>query len=83
MKAIILPSIDRFKAIASKHKTESAEVCEEIGKEFGRNCYWMQYRYHPDRMRRALKSFQTGNLPQFGTSDHKWRYFLAILKKTI
>lgn len=67
----------------TRHKTESAEVCEEIEKMVGKKCYWMQHKYHPDRMRRALKAFEVANRPAFKTPEHKWRYFLAILNKTI
>lgn len=83
MKALNLPSMERFMVQKTKHQTESAEVCEEIERVVGKKCYWMQYKYHPDRMRRALKAYQVANRPDFKNNEHKWRYFLAILKNTI
>lgn len=74
----------KFEKSGPKHKTESAAVCEEIGKEFGINCYWMMYRYHPRRMRDALKAFQTAEkLPVFKDAKARFAYFLGILKKTV
>lgn len=88
MKHISLPSLEAMKQKLEKkgpkHKTESASVCEEIGKEFGMNVYWMQYKYHPRVMRDALSSFQKAEkLPFFATPQKKFAYFLGILKKTL
>ncbi len=85
MERIQLPNIEALKKkTVSKHKTESAAICEEIGKEFKMNCYWMMYRYHPRVMRDALKAFQTAEkLPVFSSPQRRFAYFLGILKKTI
>lgn len=87
MKHISLPSLaemqKKLEQKGPKHKTESAAVCEDIGKEFGKNVYWMQYKYVPRRLRDALKAYQIANKPVFKKESDKWRYFMAILIKTI
>lgn len=85
MEKIKLPSIEAMqKKLGPKHKTESAAVCEDIGKEFGMNVYWMQYKYHPRRMRDALSAFQKAEkLPAFKDAKARFAYFLGILKKTV
>jgi len=72
-----------FQRHPTKHKNESAEICEELGILFKKNCYWLQYRHLPDRLRRALKAYHVANTAALATDGHRWRYFLAILKNTI
>ena len=64
------------------HKTEGAEICDGLGKKFNRNCFWLMYRYLPDRLRRAEKAFDVcETLPE--GAESRWKYFLGILKNTI
>jgi len=62
-----------------KYQPEKKETnwYKQLGKEmteyFGKNCYWIPYRYEQWKIRQAFKTMQDLDKKEFG-------YFLGILK---